>query len=300
MENGMRLGRSPRRGMAGGARLAPPRRAGAYDGRMRHYSRIHTDVHRSRAKITLAYPKRRNAIGPQMTSELLYALEDAVADDAVRVIVLTGEGDVFSAGGDFAQMPVAGESKRPPPAGAEALPQKGDYADLIMALVRCEKPVIARVNGHAFGGGLGLVAASTFSVALKSAQLGTPEVNVGLFPMMVMSLLSRCVPRRRLLEMMLFGDRMEAREAELIGLIGRAVDPGDLDEAVRDIETKLVKKSPIALRNGLRAWAAQQDMELSRALPLMRERLAECLATEDAREGLLAFMEKREPVWTGR
>lgn len=266
---------------------------------MRPYQRIHVTRQGHRERITLAYPKRRNAIGPQMTNELLYALEDAVADDEVRVIVLTGEGNVFSAGGDFAQMPLAGDSVRPPPLG-EVLPPKGDYADLLLALVRCEKPVIARVNGHALGGGLGLVAACTFSVALKNAQLGTPEVNAGLFPMMVMSLLARCIPRRRLLEMMVLGEKIDAREAADFGLVGQCVEPGELDETIRSIEHAILKKSPLAIRLGLRAFAAQDDVELSRALPMMRERFSEILSTDDAREGLVAFLEKREPVWQGR
>jgi enoyl-CoA hydratase/carnithine racemase len=267
---------------------------------VRHFHRIHVEHQRTRAKITLAYPARRNAIGPQMTNELLYALDDAMADDDVRVIVLTGEGKTFCAGGDFAQMPGAGESVRPPPVDSDPLPHKGDYGDLLLALLRSDKPVIARVNGHALGGGLGLVAACTFSVALKDAQLGTPEITVGLFPMMIMAVLARVVPRRRLLEMMLLGDKIDASEAARIGLVGQAVDPGELDETIREIESQIVHKSPLIVKLGLRAFAAQDDLPLERALPLMREHFAQCLATDDAREGLVAFLEKRAPHWTGR
>ncbi|HTQ41132.1 MAG TPA: enoyl-CoA hydratase-related protein [Polyangiaceae bacterium] len=264
------------------------------------FQRIHVEQRGPRLKITLAYAKRRNAIGPQMTNELLYALEEARRDDTVRVVVITGEGSVFSAGGDFAQMPLGGESLRPPPVGVEALPPQGDYADLLMTLLRYDKPVIARVNGHALGTGLGLVAACTFSVALESAQLGTPEINVGLFPVMVMSLLARVVPRRRLLDMMLLGHKMDAREAARLGLVGQVAEPGELDETVREIEEQLLQKSAFAVRLGLRAFAAQQDIALAEALPKMREYFAQCLASEDAREGLMAFMEKRAPLWVGR
>ena len=235
-----------------------------------------------------------------MTNELLYALEDARADDAVRLVVVTGEGNVFSAGGDFGTMSLGGDSLRPPPPGEPELPTRGDYADLLLTLLRFDKPVIARVNGHALGGGLGIVAACTFSVALQSAQLGTPEIRVGLFPMMVMSLLARCVPRRRLLEMMLLGSNMEAEEAARIGLVGQVAEPGELDETIREIETQIVEKSPLAVRLGLRAFAAQEDVALEQSLPLLREHFARCLATEDAREGLTAFLEKRTPLWTGR
>jgi enoyl-CoA hydratase/carnithine racemase len=235
-----------------------------------------------------------------MTNELLYAIEDARVDESVRVIVITGEGKTFSAGGDLSYMTSSGESVRPPPVGEAALPTRGDYADLLLTLLRCDKPTIARVNGHALGTGLGLVAACTFSVALKDAQFGTPEINAGLFPMMIMALLSRMVPRKRLLEMMLLGEKVDATEAEQIGILTRSVEPGDLDETIREIETQLVHKSPMILKLGLRAFAGQEDMDLEAALKMLRERFASVLETEDAHEGLSAFLEKREPVWRGR
>lgn len=245
------------------------------------------------ATITLTNPARKNAIGPAMVNELLHALADAKEDAAVRVVVLTGAGDAFCAGGDFSQMTGAAP-------GGEALPSKGDYADLLLAMTRATKPIVARVNGHAMGGGLGLVAASHFAVAARGAKLGTPEVDVGLFPMMIMAVLQRVVPRRRLLEMMLLGERLDADQAAALGLVSRAVDPADLDAAVGKLALALVAKSPITLRLGLEAFAAQDDLDLETALPLLRERLGACLATDDAREGLTAFLEKRKPSWTGR
>jgi enoyl-CoA hydratase/carnithine racemase len=242
--------------------------------------------------VTLALhnPARKNAIGVRMVNELLYAIEDAHADESVRSIVLTGSGDAFSAGGDFAQMT----------AGADDLPHRGDYADLLMAVTRAEKPVVARVNGVAMGGGLGLVAASHFAIASDDAKLGTPEINVGLFPMMIMAVLARVVPRRRLLEMMLFGERLSAIEARDVGLVGKVVAAADLDDAVAVITSQIASKSPSTIKLGLRAYADQADLELERALPMLRDRLAECLATDDAREGLTAFLEKRTPQWTGK
>jgi enoyl-CoA hydratase/carnithine racemase len=243
-------------------------------------------------RVTLNNPARRNAIGPRMVNELLYALGDAMDDPSVRVIVLTGAGDAFCAGGDFAQMTAGGAEVE--------LPPRGDYADLLLAFAQSEKPIIARVNGHAMGGGLGLVAASHFAVASKGALLGTPEVNVGLFPMMIMAVLARVVPQRRLLEMMLLGERMGADEAASLGLVSKAVAAEELDGAVSAWVDKLASKSPSTLRFGLSAFAAQSDLALADALPLLRERLAGCLATDDAREGLMAFLEKRPARWTGK
>jgi enoyl-CoA hydratase/carnithine racemase len=176
----------------------------------------------------------------------------------------------------------------------------GDFGDLLVAMAKSDKPIVARVNGNALGGGLGLVAASTFAVASTDAKLGTPEVEVGLFPMIIMAMLTRVVPRRRLLEMMLFGQKLDAEEALRVGLLNRAVPADQLDAEVGKAVDAIASKSPIALRLGLRAFAAQDDLELERALPLLRDRLAECLATDDFREGITAFLEKRAPRWTGK
>lgn len=243
-------------------------------------------------RLTLNNPARRNAIGPRMVNELCWALSDAQESAETRVIVLTGAGDAFCAGGDFAQMTGG--------ADGDELPPKGDYVDLLIALTKSEKPVVARVNGHAMGGGLGLVAASHFAIASKTALLGTPEVNVGLFPMMIMAVLQRVIPRRKLLEMMLFGERLQAEEAATVGLVSKAVEASELDATVDAYVQKLLSKSPLTLRLGLSAFAAQDELPLAEALPLLRERLAGCLATDDAREGLMAFLEKRTPRWTGK
>jgi enoyl-CoA hydratase/carnithine racemase len=248
--------------------------------------------------ITLHYPERRNAIGIEMTNELLYAIEDARQVDEVRVIVLTGEGNAFCAGGDFGQM--SHGATIPPTSEPSTLAYKGDYADLLLALARCDKPIVAKVNGHAVGGGLGLAAACSFAIASSEAQLGTPEINVGLFPMMIMAVLARLVPRRRLLEMMLTGEKIDATEAQRLGLVGQVVPPDQLDRAVHDFCVKLQSKSPLTIKLGLRAFAEQDDMPLEQALPRLRERLSECLATNDAQEGLMAFLEKRKPIWTGK
>jgi enoyl-CoA hydratase/carnithine racemase len=243
--------------------------------------------------VVLHNPARKNAIGPQMVNELLHVFEALGADPSARVIVLTGEGEAFCAGGDFSQMTGSGAAEAP------RLEPKGDYADLLLAMARYEKPIVARVRGPAMGGGLGLVASCTFALAGEDAVFATPEINVGLFPMMIMAVLSRLVPRRTLTRMMLTGVKLSANEALGAGLLTNVVAPSALDTAVTELSDALVKKSPLTMALGLRAFAKQEDMSLEQALPYLRGCLGEVLATNDAREGLMAFLEKRHPQWTG-
>jgi enoyl-CoA hydratase/carnithine racemase len=243
--------------------------------------------------ITLAYPERRNAIGPRMANEMLWALEDARLASDVRSVVLTGEGTAFCSGGDFGEMTSGGT-------GAGDLEPRGDYADLLFSLVRCDKPTIARVNGLALGGGLGLVAACTFAVASVDAKLGTPEIDVGLYPMIIMAVLARHVPRRRLVEMSLLGKKFTADEGVRLGLLNGAVPAAELDAEVKRLTDAIASKSPITVRLGLQATAAQEGLALETSLPMLRERLTQVLATDDCREGLSAFLERRPPRWTGK
>jgi enoyl-CoA hydratase/carnithine racemase len=260
----------------------------------RAYERIRVARDAGVETITLAYPQRRNAIGPRMTNEILWALGDAVASDEGRSIVLTGEGGAFCSGGDFGEMAGGGA------AADVGLGPKGDYADLLLALVRCEKPCIARVNGMALGGGLGLVAACTFAVASLDAKLGTPEIDVGIYPMIIMAVLARHVPRRRMVEMSLLGQKFSAEEGLRVGLLNRAVPAAELDAEVRKITDAIASKSSATVRLGLKATAAQEGLGLDESLPMLRACLGEVLATDDCREGLTAFFERRPPRWTGK
>lgn len=243
--------------------------------------------------LTLNKPERKNPLGPEMVNELCWALDDAKDDPEVRVIVLTGAGNAFSAGGDLKQMGGGGEDGDP-------LPARGDYPDLLLRFTSLGKPTIARVPGVAMGGGLGLVASCDFAVACQSAVLGTPEIRRGLFPMMIMAVLRRVTSRRKLMEMMLLGEKLSAEQAASLELINRAVPDSELDAAVAQLAAKLAEQSPTAMRLGLLAFHAQADLDLKSALPMLRDQLIAILGTEDAREGLMAFMEKRAPTWTGR
>jgi enoyl-CoA hydratase/carnithine racemase len=262
---------------------------------VRPYRKLIVSTEGRVATLTLNNPERRNAIGPEMINELRWALADADADGGVAVVVLTGAGKAFCAGADFAAI-TAGEDGALPPIDADG----GDYAKLLATLVGYGKPVVAKVNGHAMGGGLGLVAASTLAVASSAAQLGTPEIDVGLWPMMIMAVLARLVPRRRLVQMMVLGERVEAAEAKAIGLLNDVVAPEELDKATAALVERLAGKAPLALRHGLSALARLDDLPLGEALPMLRGELGALLGTDDAREGLMAFMQKRAPVWTGK
>ena len=246
-----------------------------------------------RATITIDDPDRLNPLSNQTMRELTAAVLAAAADDAVRVIVITGAGNrAFSAGGDlsggFVDAPLADHGDR------RAL------ADLFRALRRSGKPVVARVNGHALGGGFGLAAACDIIVAADTATLGTPEIRVGLWPMMITAVLMAVVPRRALLELMLTGRRLSAGEARDLGIVNRVVSPDELDETVDAVVADLIGKSPAALALGKQAFYAVADLDFDSALDHLHGGLTAIAMTADAAEGVAAFGEKREPAWRGR
>ncbi len=258
------------------------------------YSEILYEVEGPAARITLNRPDKRNPIGPTTIGELLHALQTAKDDRAVRVVVITGAGKAFSAGGDLSSM---GGGGKPLESGAAESRLPGTYVDLNLALVNLGKPSVAMVNGHAMAGGLGLVVACDVAIAADDVQLGTPEINVGLWPMMIMSTIFRNVTRKRGLEMILTGDRISAADAERMGLITRAVPRDQLAVEVDKLTTKLAEKSPLVMKLGLDAFHASAPMALEPALRYLEGQLMAVLGTDDAREGLMAFLEKRPARW---
>jgi enoyl-CoA hydratase/carnithine racemase len=254
---------------------------------------IRLSVSDTTATITIDDPDRRNALSNEAMVELGAALMSACADNTVRVVVVTGAGDrAFSAGGDlsggFVDAPLADHGDR------------SALADLVRAMRRCPKPIVARVNGHALGGGLGLVAACDIAIAADHARFGTPEIAVGLWPMMITSVLKPLVPRRSLLEMMLTGRRFDTAEAVELGIINRAVSSADLDRSVDLTVAALAEQSPAALALGKAAFYAVEDMDLDTALDHLHIGLTAMASTEDAQEGVEAFLDKRPPQWRGR
>jgi enoyl-CoA hydratase len=254
---------------------------------------INCEVSGGRATITIDDAERHNPLTNEAMHELEAAVRAACGDGTVRVIVLTGAGDrAFSAGGDlaggFVDAPLAEHGER------------AALAELIRAMRRCPKPIVARVNGDAFGGGFGLIAASDLAVCANHARLGTPEISVGLWPMMITAVLKPLVPHRALLEMMMVGRRFDAAEAQRLGIVNRVVESGDLDAVVDEIVATLAAQSPAALALGKQAFYAVEDMDIDTALDHLHNGLTATATTADAAEGIAAFLEKRPPQWSGR
>lgn len=246
-----------------------------------------------RVTLTIDDEERRNPLSNAVMAELARAIERAAADPDVRAIVLTGAGDrVFSAGGDlssgFVDTPIAGHDER------------GALADLFRTMRRCGKPTIARVNGHALGGGFGLAAACDIVIAVDGAILGTPEIRVGLWPMMITAVLQDVMPSKAALEMMMTGRRISAAEARDLGVVSRVVPAQDLDPTVDAAVEALAAASPAVLRMGRDAFYAVADMGFDAALEYLQTGLTAVALTADAAEGVSAFLEKRPPGWTGR
>jgi enoyl-CoA hydratase len=246
------------------------------------------------ATITLDDPETRNALSDQLLGELLGALRRAKEDPGVRVVVLASSHDkVFSAGANLAGF--GGDA-----ATADKYFAADRFVDVFRALGELGKPSIVAANGHVLAGSLGIALACDLIVAKETAGFGTPEINVGLFPFMIMALIYRNVSRKRTNEMLLLGERLTAAEAREAGIVNRVVPAEEFDAAVADWATKLASKSPLIMRLGKDAVWRQMDMPLLDALEYLRSQLAIELSTEDAIEGVSAFFEKREPEWRGR
>lgn len=244
------------------------------------------------AWLTIDREERRNALSASVIGELVEGLARAGVDDRARVVVLTGAGDrAFCAGGDIGGFQ-AGE------AVAESAPAA--ISRIVDALWHHPKPVVARVNGPALGGGLGLVLACDLAVAADDVEVGTPEINIGLWPHVITAVIQRTLPRKVALELMLTGRRMSAREAERWGIVNRVVPRAELDAAVEELVEVLASKSPHVLHLGKRSFTGAEDLPFGRALDHLKEQLAENLRAEDLVEGVSAFLEKRDPEWRDR
>jgi enoyl-CoA hydratase/carnithine racemase len=247
------------------------------------------------ATITLDQPDTRNALSHELLSELIAAFQAARDDEAVRCVVLASSHErVFSSGANLggfaADVPLVHKHF----GFTTLLPQ------LFALVAGFPKPTLCAASGHVLAGALGVALACDLVIAREGAEFGTPEIDVGAFPFMIMALIYRNVPRKKTNELLLLGERLSAQEAREAGIVNRVVDGQGFQAAVDEWAGKLAAKSPAIMRLGKEAMFRQQDMALADALEYLRGQLALALSTEDIVEGVTAFFEKREPVWKGR
>ena len=258
------------------------------------YEKLRYEVAERVATIALDDPETRNALSDQLLRELLAALGEAKADDDVRAVVLTSTHEkVFSAGGNLGGFAADAPT-------AHKFIGTGLFPQVFVELGELGKPSIVKANGHVLAGSLGIALACDLIVASENAGFGTPEINVGLFPFMIMALIYRNVPRKKTTEMLLLGERLTAEEAREAGIVNKVVPAGELDATVDEWAQQLASKSPLVMKLGKDAMWRQLDMPLRDALDYLRSQLTIELETEDAIEGVTAFFEKREPEWKGR
>ncbi|MDQ4071920.1 MAG: enoyl-CoA hydratase-related protein [Actinomycetota bacterium] len=258
------------------------------------YTSIRYEVAEHVATVTLDSPDTRNALSHDMLGELIEAFGAARDDDEVRCVVLTSSHEkVFSAGGSLDQF-----------AADAPLVHKHFATERFPALFtlvgQLGKPTICAANGHVLAGSLGIALACDLIVAKEGSGFGTPEIDVGVFPFMVMALIYRNVPRKKANELLLLGERLTAEEAREAGIVNKVVPADEYDAAVADWARQLASKSPVLMKLGKDAMHRQMDMPFDEALDFLRSQLSLAFATEDAKEGIAAFFEKREPQWSGR
>ncbi len=246
-------------------------------------------------QLTLNRPDRHNALNTPTLEMLIEQLEAARDNQDANVVVLTGAGEkAFCAGGDLS--PGGGM-------GGGMLPMHYDrlaFVDLFKAMRELGKPIIARVQGHCLGGGLGLMLGCDLAVAAERATFGTPEIRVGLFPMMIMTLIFRNIGRKAGMEMIFTGERMSSDWAARVGLVNKVVPDDELDASVLELAKKIASHSPAILKLGRDAFFAQEDLPLDQALTFLHSQLTINTLAEDAAEGVAAFIGKREPKWKGK
>jgi enoyl-CoA hydratase/carnithine racemase len=246
------------------------------------------------ARVTLNRPEVRNALNRAMLADLDAALRRLEDDPAARAIVLRGAGDrAFCAGADLKGVGDRGTT-------LQARESFGGLARILECMARMRTPIIAQVHGYALAGGCGLAAGCDVVVAADDAVFGLPEIKVGLLPLIVMAPILRAVGRKRGMLMILSGEPVPAREAHEMGLVSRIVPRAELEPTVSALASTLAGYSPTALGLAKEAAAMVADMEYGAALRYLREMITLVALSDDAREGIAAFFEKRPPRWTGR
>lgn len=257
--------------------------------------KVITSVENRVGTIKLNQPDKRNPLDLQTSQEFTEAADEFNERDDVGCIVVTGEGKSFSAGGDIEQFSKAMEKP-----SFEHLEEGDQSIELYSKATQIETPMLASVNGHALGGGFGLVASTDMAIASNKAKFGMPEITLGLFPLLIMPLVQRAIGYRNTMDLALTGRIIEAEEAKELGLISRVIDHDQLENETREMAENIASKSPVALNIGKRAMYGTMDMELQKALKFASSLRVTTWKTEDLKEGTEAFLEDREPDWKGR
>jgi enoyl-CoA hydratase/carnithine racemase len=246
------------------------------------------------ATITLNRPEQRNPLGATTLRELREAILAARDAADVRALIVTGAGDkAFSAGADLSS--VHAEATE-----VDKHLGRAEFVELFTTMERVGKPIVACVNGHALAGGFGLAMACDLVVAAETATFGTPEINVGLWPMMIMAIIGRNLPRKRAVQLYMTGERIDARTAQEWGIVNRVVPQAEVRDAAREMAGQLAGKSPLIMRLGRDALYRIDGMDFESALRYLQSQLTVVTLSEDSKEGVRAFLEKREPDFQGR
>lgn len=242
------------------------------------------------AVFTINREARRNSLSPGAIALFLKYLDEAEKDPAVKAVCITGAGDsAFCVGADLGNSMAGGRQDT-----------FRAYATVLKKISGFPKPTLAKVNGYCLAGGMGLMLACDMVIASDASRFGMPEVNVGLFPMMIGALIFRNISRKKAMELILTGEKIGAARALELDMINRVVPAGDLDAQTRRLLLDLSSKSPIGIRIGKQAFTAMSEMPFEDALDYLSGKLQEVASTEDAKEGITAFIEKRKPVYNGR
>jgi enoyl-CoA hydratase/carnithine racemase len=245
------------------------------------------------ATLTINREAKRNSISQEMITAFLEYLDKLDRDNEVRAVCITGVGEkAFCSGADLGATIKGG--------GDDEFSGPKNYAALLKRMARFGKPTVARVNGPCLAGGVGFMLSCDIVIARDDTFFSTPEVNVGIWPMMIGALIYRNVQRKKALDMVLTGKRIPAPRAEAMGLITHAVPADQLDQTVQQTLDVLAEKSPVGMRIGKEAFRVMSDMPFDEAVDYLCDSLGKVAATEDAKEGITAFLEKRKPDFKGK
>jgi enoyl-CoA hydratase len=250
--------------------------------------------HAGVATVTLNRPEQRNALSSGLIRELVATLRRVAADDSVRCMVLTGAGErAFCAGADLGGFAAdASELQRHE--------DRGLFVELFTTMQHLGKPIVGCINGHALAGGFGLALSCDLLVAADNAQFGTPEIRVGVWPMMIMAIVTRNVGPKRAMQLFMTGDRIDAQTALQWGFVNRVVPLSEVRQNAQELALQLAGWSPIIMRLGRNAFYDIDGLDVDAALRHLQAQLTLVSLSDDFREGVSAFLQKREPNFTGR